>query len=134
MCGEDRLARYICQGECELIASLIDGVRLVALVNTHCTRCRVEIADSFLLFRGRLDQTADRVEDDLELSVVKLFEFVDAFREIRVLGNDLPEVNECTDDFDVYADRALASQHAGEHRDAVFRERVRKAATAAPQT
>src|SRR4051794_14521649 len=103
MCREDRLVRYICQGECESAASLVDGIGVVASVNTHCTRCRVEIADPFLLFCGRLEKTADRVEDDLELSVVKLFEFVDAFGEIRVLGNDLPEVNKCTDDLDVYA-------------------------------
>src|SRR4051794_32909873 len=124
---KDRLVRYICQGECETIMSLVDRIGVVASVNTRCTRCRVEIADSFLLFRGRLEKTADRPEDDLELSVVNLFEFVDAFREIRVLGNDLPEVNECTHDLDVYADRAVAAEHAGEHRDAVFGERVRSA-------
>src|SRR4051794_33614234 len=129
MCREDRLARYICQDECEA-AALGNGLLLVARsVNTHCTRCRVDIADSLLLFRRWLEKAADRLEDDLELSVVKLLELVDALREIRMLRNDLPEVNECTHDLDIYADRAVAAQHAGEHRDAVFGERVRSAST-----
>src|SRR4051794_16555281 len=131
MCREDRPAAYICQGECEPMLSLGNGIGDVASINTHCTRRRVEIADSFLLLRGRLDQTADRLEDDLELAVVQLLELVDALREIRVLGNHLPEVNECTDDLDIYADRAVAAQHAGEHRDAVFGERVWSASTTA---
>jgi AcrR family transcriptional regulator len=70
-------------------------------------------------------QPADGIEHRGELAVVPLFERVELAGEIRVGLQDTTQLYEGPHDLDVHADRALASQHGRQHRDALFGEGVR---------
>src|SRR5262249_25601118 len=84
--------------------------------------------------RVRSHQLANRVEHDADLRVVLLLERLELALEVGVRLEQLPQPYERTHDLDVDLDRALAAQHAGEHRDALLGERVWIVATAAPRT
>lgn len=71
-------------------------------------------------------ELANGVKDFLKLSVVCFFQCLKFFRQIFVSRQDLSETNESLHDFDIHLNRALTSRNAGQHGNALFRERVRK--------
>jgi len=78
---------------------------------------------------GRGHQLPDRVEDDSELRVVLLFERIELAGQLFVRERHLTEANEGAHDRDVDVDRALTSEHARQHRNAMFGESVWEEAT-----
>jgi hypothetical protein len=95
---------------------------------------RGQISDPLPWLFMRPDQTANGVEDNLELTVVSLLELPDALSEIFMFDDHPPQLDGCPHDFDVDRDSTPAPQNAGEHGHALFREGIRSAAPPAPQT
>ena len=61
---------------------------------------------------GWRHQLSDRVEDDPELDVILLFQFVQTSGQVLVRHDDLPEPHEGSHDFHVDLHGSLASQDA----------------------
>src|SRR5947209_1009000 len=87
---------------------------------------------TFWFFRWR-HQFADRIEDDLKLGVVFLFQCREFAGKIGIGEKHLTQADECAHDRDVHVHGAFAAQNAREHRHALLGEGVRQiAAPTAP--
>ena len=84
--------------------------------------------DAFLLGLERCHQLADRVENRLELGIVPLLQRVELPGEAGVGGQHPAEADERPHDLHIDLHRPAALEHAGEHGDALFGERIGRGA------
>jgi hypothetical protein len=69
---------------------------------------------------------SNRVEHDAETRVVRLFECVQALRQFPMRRHCFAHSDESAHNSDVDVYSPMAVQYAGEHRNTLFREDVRK--------
>src|SRR5438876_1225387 len=78
-------------------------------------------------------QFADRIEDDLKLRIVFLFQCGEFAGKIGIGKKHPTQAHECAHDRDVHVYSAFSEQDAGEHRHALLGEGIRQiAAPTAP--
>jgi len=73
----------------------------------------------------RGEQLSDGFQDVTDVAIVtahSFLQFGETLSQLPVGGQDFPQLHESAHDGDVDADRALAAQHAGEHRHALLRK------------
>jgi len=82
----------------------------------------------------RRHELANSVKDYSELGIVLLFHRLKLACQILMRGQDLPQPNKGSHDFDIDADGPLAAQHTGKHRYALLGKGIRRRTAQASPT
>ena len=106
----------------------------VSLSSPNSVSARIPFAnmetDLSLWRNWRKHQLADRVEDDLKLGVVFVFERGKLASKFRIREEHLAQAHKCAHDGDIDLYGPRTPQDAGKHRDALLGEGVGKITTA----
>ncbi len=106
----------------------------VSLSSPNSVSARIPFAnmetDLSLWRNWRKHQLADRVEDDLKLGVVFVFERGKLAGKFRIREEHLAQAHKCAHDGDIDLYGPRTPRDAGKHRDALLGEGVRKITTA----